>query len=194
MELLPRSQASQLETVLAATPEQIHEVFAMRAAVYMSEQHCPYDEEFDGNDFAGSHILGLVDGEPAAVLRIRYFAQLAKLERWTVLPRFRKTGIGRLVVERAIEHCRRKGYRKMYGHSQARLVDKWRAFGFRPMAKNNSLVYSDHTYVEMIGEFAPHSEALTPLSDPLMLIRPEGQWDIPGVLDHSGQRPATNPH
>jgi len=135
-----------------------------------------------------------VNGEPAACLRVRYFAGFVKIERLAVLPRFRRTLIAKDVVERALEICRRKGYTKMYGQSQMRLVSFWERFGFKPMQKDARLVFSDHAYVEIVGDIAPHPHPLTPESDPLMLIRPEGNWDEPGVLDHSASRPPTNPH
>jgi len=183
-----------LETVLVSNPDHMAKVMAIRAAVFMVEQNCPYEEEFDGNDYAGAHILGFVDGQPAAVMRIRYFAEFVKLERLAVLPRFRRTLIAREVVERGLEICRRKGYKRMYGQAQTRLVSFWKRFGFEPMPKNIKLVFSDHEYVEIAGDIAPHPHPLTTDSDPLMLIRPEGDWDRPGVLDISARRPPTNPH
>src|ERR1041385_8141307 len=79
-----KSLAMDLRAIVAATPDAIQKVFALRAAVFMSEQDCPYEEEFDGNDFCATHILGLVDQQPAAVLRVRYFADFAKIERLAV--------------------------------------------------------------------------------------------------------------
>ncbi len=183
-----------LETLLVATPDQMAKVMAIRAAVFMIEQNCPYEEEFDGNDYAGAHILGLVGGEPAAVMRIRYFAEFVKLERLAVMPRFRRTLIAKQVVEHGLEVCRRKGYRKMYGQAQTRLVSFWKRFGFKPMMKNSELVFSDHEYIEIAGDIAPHPNPVTMESDPLVIIRPEGKWDEPGVLDRSSERPPTNPH
>ena len=188
-----REPRPQLEIRLASTPDEISKVFAIRAAVFMAEQTCPYEEEFDGNDYAGAHVIGFVNGEAAAVLRIRYFADFVKLERLAVLPEFRRTLIAKEVVEHAIAICRRKGYRKMYGHAQKRLVGLWRRFGFEPMHKNTPLIFSDHEYVEMLGDIAPHDAPLTPFSNPYMLIRPEGRWDVPGVLDYSAKRLASNP-
>ena len=184
----------ELKAIVAATPDAIQKVFALRAAVFMSEQDCPYDEEFDGNDFCATHILGLVDEQPTAVLRVRYFADFAKIERLAVLPRFRRTQIAKIVVEAGIELARRKGYRRLYGHAQKRLTRFWSRFGFQPLKKNVQLVYSDHEYVEMAAEFEPHSERITMMSDPYLIVRPEGSWDAPGVLDGSAERPATNPH
>jgi len=160
----------------------------------MTEQVCPYDEEFDGNDYCATHLLGLVNNEPAAVLRLRFFAEFAHIGRLAVLPRYRTTLIMKLVVEQGIELCRRKGYRLLYGQSQKRHVKFWSRFGFRPMQKNANLVFSDHEYVELTAEVEPHSDPITPASDPYVIIRPEGRWDEPGVLDRSSARPATNPH
>ena len=44
------------------------------------------------------------------------------------------------------------------------------------------------------GALAPAPDALTIDSDPMMILRPEGAWDRPGILDRSAARPASNPH
>ena len=54
--------------------------------------------------------------------------------------------------------------------------------------------FSDHVYVETIKRLTPPDGAVTIDSDPLVLLRPEGAWDRPGVLDRSATRPASNPH
>lgn len=188
-----RVLSSRFETRIAATPDDLAKVFAIRAAVFMSEQNCPYEEEYDGNDFTSTHILGFVEGQPAAVLRIRYFADFVKIERLAVLPRFRGSRIAFAVVEHAFNLVRRKGYRTAYGHAQKKVVGFWSRFGFKPMTKNTTLVFSDHEYVEMVANLEPHHDRITIHSDPYMIIRPEGRWDEEGVLDRSATRPATNP-
>ncbi|MBA4339507.1 MAG: hypothetical protein C0421_11730 [Hyphomonas sp.] len=50
--------------------------------------------------------------------------------------------------------------------------------------------FSDFDYCEMEIPIAPHPQALTIRADPLQIIRPEGDWDQPGVLDRSASRPA----
>jgi predicted GNAT family N-acyltransferase len=179
-----------LETILASNAEHLNMETYIRGATFGAEQQCPYREEYDDNDFCATHVLGLVDGEPAAVIRVRYFGTFAKLERLAVLPRFRSTDIKYEVVETAIEICRRKGYTKFYGQSLERLVPFYAKFGFRLMQKNGKVVFSDQTYVEIEAELAPHPEAISTLTDPYVIIRPEGRWDVPGVLDRSASRPA----
>jgi predicted GNAT family N-acyltransferase len=182
-----------IDIKLVANGDQMDKVMAIRAAVFMIEQNCPYDEEFDGNDYCSAHLLGTINGEPAAVLRMRYFAEFAKIERLAVLPRFRRTLIAKQIVEQGIDICRRKGYNKLYGHAQMRLAPFWSRFGFRPMDKPK-FAFSDHEYIEMDGDFPPHEKRVTLQSDPLVIVRPEGKWDEPGVLDKSTSRPVTNPH
>ncbi len=183
-----------LETIVASNAEHLNMVAFIRGATFGAEQHCPYREEYDDNDYCATHILGFVDGEPAAVIRIRYFGSFAKLERLAVLARFRRTKIKYEVVEAAIELGRRKGYTKFYGQSQERLVAFYAKFGFRPMQKNAPLVFSDHAYVEIEADLAPHPEPIMVSTDPYVIIRPEGRWDAAGVLERSSVRPATNPH
>ncbi|HWA91459.1 MAG TPA: hypothetical protein VG889_15590 [Rhizomicrobium sp.] len=186
--------AARVKVEIASCPDDMAKITAIRAAVFMAEQNCPYTEEFDGNDYTATHVIGYVDGEPAATLRIRYFAGFVKFERLALLPNFRRrTLVAKEVVNFGIEFCRRKGYTTGFGHAQKRLVGFWKHFGFEPVARNATLVYSDHEYVEMKGVFPPHDNPITIDADPYLILRPEGRWDEQGVLDRSSVRPATNP-
>ena len=79
----PRNEPPPAEVTVkvASSLEELMQVFAIRAAVFMADQECPYHEEFDGNDFSASHIVAYCDGEPAATIRLRYFSEFAKIER-----------------------------------------------------------------------------------------------------------------
>lgn len=182
-----------LDVVVASTSEHLQMSAFIRGATFGAEQACPYFEEFDGNDFCAMHLIGFVGDEPAATMRIRFFASFAKLERLAVLERFRRTDLKNLVMRRALEICGRKGYTKIYGQSQERLVGFYAKFGFRPTQRNLPLVFSDHRYTEIVNEIDPCAESITIDSDPYMIIRPEGRWDQEGVLERSTVRHATNP-
>ena len=69
---------------IARDPNDLMLVTAIRAAVYLAEQDCPIEEEFDGNDLVAAHFIGFIGGEPAACLRVRFFGEFAKLERLAV--------------------------------------------------------------------------------------------------------------
>ena len=66
--------------------DEMARVIAIRGAIYMAEQRCPFEEDFDGNDFSATHLICHKDGEPVGCMRIRYFAGFAKLERLAVRP------------------------------------------------------------------------------------------------------------
>jgi predicted GNAT family N-acyltransferase len=176
---------------VARSMEDFMRAVAIRAMVYMAEQRCPYAEEFDGNDFSATHLLAHVDGEPAATMRLRYFADFAKSERVAVRSEFRDLGIGTLLYNHAIELCRRKGFRQLLGHAQKRLVPYWARFGFRPAG--DTFHFSDHEYVPILLDLTPPANRIGLGSDHMVLVRPEGAWDEPGILEQSQIRPATNP-
>ena len=178
---------------VARTFEDLVRVASLRSAVYIGEQECPYEEEFDGNDLAASHLLGYVGDEPAGCLRIRYFADFAKVERLAVRREFRNTRLAFQLVRAGIELCQKKGYRRLYGHAQKRLVNFWSRFGFKQFDGGHELVFSDFDYVEMVAELDKHPDAIGIGGDPYVIIRPEGRWHVPGVLERSASRPTTRP-
>ncbi len=191
-EAAARRNAPRVTVKVAQNIEDMMQAFAVRAAVFMSEQNCPYAEEFDGNDFTATQIICRIGEAPAATMRIRYFAGFAKPERLAVRREFRKSGAAAKIIEFAVELCREKGYQKLYGHAQARLIPFWEKFGFKPTDKPE-FVFSDHLYVEIECDLEPHVDPISIEMDPLRLIRPEGDWNEPGVLDRSAFRPPTNP-
>lgn len=180
--------ANQTRILVARSMNDMMKVATVRAAVYLAEQTCPFDEEFDGNDFCALHLIGYVGNEPTACLRARFFADFAKLERLAVRHEFRRSDLAFQIVRAGIDLCRKKGYGRIYGHAQDRLVPFWRRFGAKPVNPRRELAFSDFTYTEMLLETEPHPDAVTLDSDPYVLIRPEGQWDEPGILEHSSVR------
>ncbi len=188
----PENAATSIEAKVVSNAEELMQVFAIRSAVYMAEQRCPYEEEFDGNDYTATHILGLVDGKPAACLRMRWFAGFAKAERMTALRAYRGSGVIDAVAGKCFDLAERKGYRRLHIHAQRRLVPRWAGYGFRP--KSNCVFhFSDHEYVTLVRELEPPVDALDEDTDPMVLLRPEGDFDRPGVLERSQMRAPTNP-
>ena len=177
---------------VAHSIDEFMKAVAIRSAVYIGEQRCPYDEEFDGNDFSCSHLLAYRGDEPIGCLRIRYFGEFAKLERLAVREEFRERGAGSRLVHAASELCRAKGYRKLYAHAQSRLLDFWSKQGFRLSSDATPFNFSDHEYLEIEKAVTPIVDLLALGADPFVLIRPEGRWDRPGVLERSTSRSPKN--
>jgi predicted GNAT family N-acyltransferase len=181
---------------VARTIEDLMQAMAVRSLVYMGEQFCPYDEEFDGNDIAGAtHLIARIGREPVGCVRLRWFCDFAKLERLTVTPHSRGGTVPRALLDAAFELAAMKGYRCIMGHTQVRLAPVLKRLGKVDVREGRApFTFSDHVYVETIKRLTPPDGAVTIDSDPLVLLRPEGAWDRPGVLDRSATRPASNPH
>lgn len=114
-------------------------VRAIRQAVFVEEQACPPDEEWDAPDAperrgrTTHHLLARVGGEPAGCTRWRPVeGGAAKLERFAVLVPFRRTGLGRALVARAIADAQAAGFARLVLHAQAHLEAFYASFGFRP--------------------------------------------------------------
>lgn len=166
------------------------QAYAVRAIVYMAEQNCPWDEEFDGNDDAATQVLGVLGDEPVATARIRWFADFAKLERLAIREPFRRQGRGHELLDYLLTLCREKGFRRAYLHAQSHLESFYRGHGFARVG--HPFHFSDHDYVEMAADLEPDPAAITIADGPMVINRPEGRWLQPGVLEHSVRRRVGN--
>jgi predicted GNAT family N-acyltransferase len=178
---------------LASTSDELMQCFALRSAVYIGEQQCPYWEEFDGNDFTATHLILYVDGEPASSMRLRWFGTFVKFERAVILKRYRSMGLFIPFTQWAMEFARKKGYSRVYLHSQHRLWPIMERQGFKKV-DDKIFHFSDHEYGAYYHDLnVDEKDAPTMYTDPLVLNRPEDQLDRPGILEGSAERGATNP-
>jgi predicted GNAT family N-acyltransferase len=178
----------QVSITVVRSIEDFMRVISVRSATFVAEQDCPYEEEFDGNDFSASHLLSYVGKEPVGCLRIRYFAGFAKLERLAVRHEFRNRHVGTRLMRAGVELCRMKGYRRIYGRAQKDLLNYYVNMGWRQLEGSSEFFFSDHAYIEIVFDADPNPDAIGLGVDPYVLMRPEGRWDQPGILDKSAQR------
>ena len=113
------------EVSMVRTLDEYQKAMAIRALTYLGEQDCPYDEEYDGNDLCASHVLAYLNGQPIATLRLRWFSGFGKIERVSVLPPYRGSGVVKVMLAAAMEVSARKGYRRMLAQIQTRLWPLW---------------------------------------------------------------------
>jgi predicted GNAT family N-acyltransferase len=183
--------ATRVSVQVARSLPDLMEAIAVRALVYLGEQRCPYEEEYDGNDFAGAtHLIARIGSEPVGALRIRWFADFCKIERVAVRGEHRGGHVVSALIEAAYALAARKGYRTALGHIQARLLPFWTRNGeAKARPGRPRFVFSDHEYVEVVRRLEPGEDAITIDTPAMVLLRPEGAWDEPGVLDRSASRP-----
>ena len=109
-------------------------VVDIRTEVFIREQSCPPEVEWDGHDDTSRHLLGWLDATAVAATRWRVVPHderlVAKLERLAVLPPFRGRGFGRTMVVAGIEDARAAGFGDCLIHAQARLEEYYAGMGF----------------------------------------------------------------
>lgn len=161
----------------------------VRAMAFMAEQKCPYKEEYDGNDLTATHLLAFDGDEPVATLRLRWFADFGKVERVCIIAPYRGSPVVRVLLAHAFEFAARKGYQHMIAQIQSRLWPVWsRMLNCRLRTERKEFVFSDYSYYEIDIPVPEHPKRLDPDADPYLIIRPEGDWDRPGVLESSTER------
>lgn len=125
---------------------------AIREQVFIDEQDCPPEEEWDGHDDTSRHVLGWVDGKPVATARWRTVPHeeeiVAKLERFAVLPAHRDKGHGTELVQSVLSDARRAGFDTFLVHAQAHLEDWYADLGFASTGRTFEEVGIPH--VEMV--------------------------------------------
>jgi len=188
---VPNSGKKEIGITVARTFDDLMRVAAIRNSVYIGEQECPFDEEYDGNDLSATHLLAYIGDEPVGCLRLRFFADFAKFERMAIRKEFRKSHAAIQLARAGFKLCQKKGYARVYGHVQERLVPFWSRFGFRMRENTRRFVFSDFEYIEIVADIERDPEAVTLEAEPYVLIRPEGRWHIPGILEKSASRAVT---
>jgi predicted GNAT family N-acyltransferase len=188
MALETTGRSEGIEVRVVRTLSDFMQVVALRAAVFLAEQDCPYDEEFDNNDLCSLHLIASHQGEPVATLRIRWFAGFAKIERVCVKKQVRGGAVVKLMIEKAVEVISRKGYTRIVGYIQKRLVPFWKQLGFIARKDRPGFRFSDYDYVECERILPARNDAVHENSDPFVVMRPEGDWDEENVLDRSAKR------
>lgn len=181
------SATARLIIKIVETEEERLKAMLVRAIVYMHEQHCPFDEEFDLNDHAATQVVGLIDGEPVLTARIRYFNGFVKLERLAIRIEYRGQGFARQLLTFLLHIGRQKGFSCFYLHAQVQLESFYSSYGFRKAGTH--FAFSDHGYTEMVmEEDTPFAQPSAHIGfQPMLLNRPENNCHAAGPLE---QRPS----
>ena len=171
---------NKLELRIVHNEEDKMKAFIVRALVYMGEQNCPYDEEFDKNDYTATQIVGFIGTEPIITGRIRYFGGFAKLERLAIVKQYRGKGYGQKLLSFLICVCQQKGINKVCLYAQSGKEMFYKKNGFS--VKGKKFQFSGYYYCEMEKNIGTDNSLINS-KDPMILNRPEGSWLQPGPLE-----------
>jgi predicted GNAT family N-acyltransferase len=122
---------NQLTLKVFAYPEEFSQMQAIRRTVFQEEQGVDPSLDFDGLDETAEHILAYLDHQPVGTARVRYLnQQTAKIERLAVLPIARGLGLGKKLMEKAIDLASQKDVEEVVIHAQEYVKGLHQKLGF----------------------------------------------------------------
>lgn len=92
---------AKIEVQKVKAEQDLQKVFKIRTTVFVEEQNCPPELEWENEDVS-THFLATYDDVPAGACRWRQTEKGFKLERFAVLPQFRGKGIAHQMVQTVI--------------------------------------------------------------------------------------------
>lgn len=123
----------------------------IRTKVFQEEQGVSADLEFDGLDKDSTHLIAYLDGNAVGTARIREIdANTAKIERLAVLPAARKQGIGKKLMESALDLISTRSQSLAVVHAQAYIAHLYRQLGFNIVGEN--FVEAGISHVKMVKQ------------------------------------------
>jgi predicted GNAT family N-acyltransferase len=122
---------SAVRVVRASADEDIRRAFAIRMRVFVKEQKVPAEIELDEDDAHAMHLLALVGEKAVGTARIVFHGGRAKIGRMAVVKTYRKNGVGRRLLRRAVAIARRRTPRTIYLNAQVAVIGFYEKMGFQ---------------------------------------------------------------
>ena len=117
---------------LVDNEDELKQVFAIRTEVFVDEQGVAVEAELDEHEASCQHVLVYYEGVPAGTGRLRIVDERAKLERICVLAKYRKYGLGKVIVQKLEELAQTGGHKKLKLHGQTHAEGFYKSLGYLP--------------------------------------------------------------
>ena len=115
----------------ALSPQELLAIQEIRRSVFQIGQGVEPAIDFDGQDETSEQIIAYVDNQPVGTARIRYLDnKTAKIERLAVLSTARGQGIGKKIMQTAIDVIAKKDVQEVLIHAQEYIKDLHQQLGF----------------------------------------------------------------
>ncbi|MBF0409227.1 MAG: GNAT family N-acetyltransferase [Candidatus Riflebacteria bacterium] len=128
-----------IDIIEVKTDEHFQKAFEIRKKVFVEEQNVPAENEIDAIDSEAIHILAFHGDEAAGVARIfsrKENPSEAWIGRVAVLKKFRKMGLGKLILKRCLVIIEsKKCFNAIRLHSQKYIAPLYIQFGFVPIGE-----------------------------------------------------------
>lgn len=131
------------------TAENLDEAHRIRKEVFVKEQGCPEDIEWEFEE-ESHHFLVTVDGKPAGTARWRETENGIKLERFAVLKEYRDKKVGETLLKVVLQDVPKDG-RVIYLHAQISAEGFYLKNNFTP--KGEHFWEADIKHVKMVWNY-----------------------------------------
>jgi acyl carrier protein phosphodiesterase len=127
----------QLQIKTVSYAEEINEIQAIRRQVFQEEQGVSPELELDGKDDSAIHFMAYLNGRPVGTTRIRSLEDVddrrhaAKIERLAVLKTARGQGIGRQLMQAALQWIQKHQYTEAIVNAQLYISGLYESLGFK---------------------------------------------------------------
>jgi predicted GNAT family N-acyltransferase len=138
-----------IEIKIADYQNKLPEIKMIRTKVFQEEQGVAAELEFDGLDEQARHLVAYLNQQPVGTTRIRTIDnQTVKIERLAVLPEARNQGIGKKLMEKALEMISNDNYQLVIIHAQEYIKELYLKLGFEQVG--TSFQEANIAHVKMI--------------------------------------------
>ena len=113
-----------------AGPDDMEAILEIRRIVFIQGQNVPFEDERDGRDDEAIHLVAFAGEAPVGTARILLADGTGKIGRVAVLESHRGTGLGKSLMQAALDVRREEGATTAKLSSQTHAIGFYEALGF----------------------------------------------------------------
>lgn len=119
-----------IQVQIAKSEQDMEKVYSVRRKVFIEEQQVPESIEIDEKEEQSIHFLATADGKPVGAGRLRIEGTKSKAERVCVLPDFRRSGVGALLMEEMEQFSKKQALKEIVLNAQTHAIPFYKRIGY----------------------------------------------------------------
>ena len=144
------TDASGFEVRRARGEAEMSAALGLRHDVFCVEQGVPENEELDGRDDEGIHLVAVADGELLGTCRVLMVGATAQFSRLAVRRSARRRGIATALLDEAEVETRAAGGNRLVLHAQTYARELYETAGYRPRGREFWEAGIEHIAMEKV--------------------------------------------
>lgn len=143
-------QAVSFEIRRVRGSDELAAAMALRYEVFCREQGVPPNEERDGRDHDGVHLIAVDGDRMLGTCRLVFVGTTVQFSRLAVAPAVRRNGIATALLEAADTETRAGGARRLVLHAQTYARSLYEAAGYQPRGREFTEAGIEHVAMEKV--------------------------------------------